>query len=104
MTSRLTRLTGIAAAALLATTMAASAQSQTDSHGNAMGSKKVGNGAPHTGTMAPGNRMAPGTTTGMGGQRMNTPTTPAAPPTAQGEVGTRGNTNTNGAPAGSVGR
>lgn len=103
MTSRLTRLTGVAAAALLATTMAASAQSQTDSHGNAMGSKKVGNGAPHTGTMAPGNKMAPGTTTGMGGKRMNSPTHPA-PSANQGEVGTGGSANPTGAPSGSVGR
>ncbi|NEW86157.1 MULTISPECIES: hypothetical protein [Rhodopseudomonas] len=98
MKSRLTRLTGVATAALLATTMAAAAQSQTDSRGNAMGSQNVDKGAPRAGT------MAPGTTTGMGGDRMNAPNTPAAPPAAQGEVGTRGNTNSNGAPAGSVGR
>ncbi|PZA10341.1 hypothetical protein DNX69_13245 [Rhodopseudomonas palustris] len=103
MTSRLTRLTGVAAAALLATTMAAAAQSQTDSRGNAMGSQNVGNGAPHTGTMAPGNKMAPGTTTGMGGKRMNAPNQ-QAPSANQGDVGTRGTTNTTGAPSGSVGR
>ncbi|MFZ5736628.1 hypothetical protein BJ123_108129 [Rhodopseudomonas thermotolerans] len=96
MKSRLTRMTGVAAAALLATTMAAAAQSQTDSRGNAMGSQNVGNGAPHTGT------MAPGTTTGMGGKRMNGANDPA--PSANQGMGTRGGSNSTGAPSGSVGR
>ncbi|MFL9501141.1 hypothetical protein KQX63_22815 [Rhodopseudomonas palustris] len=95
MTSRLTRLTGVAAAALLATTMAAAAQSQTDSRGNAMGSQNVGNGAPHTGT------MAPSTTTGMGGKGINGANHPT-PSSTQGDTGPRGNNN--GTISGNAGR
>lgn len=81
---KMIRLSGAIAAALLATTFAASAQGQTDSRGNAMGSQNVGNGTPRT--------VAPGATTGMGGTGMNGANHPT-PSSTQGDVGPRGNNN-----------
>lgn len=86
MNSRMTKIAGAAAAALLATTLAAAAQSQTDTRGNAMGSERVGTGAPmQNGT------MAPGTTTGAAGS-MNGANHPT-PSSTQGDVGPGGNNN-----------
>ncbi|KPF89440.1 hypothetical protein IP86_27405 [Rhodopseudomonas sp. AAP120] len=88
MNSRMTKIAGAAAAALLATTLAASAQGQTDTRGNAMGSQHVGNGGSmERGTMAP----APGTTTGAAGS-MNGANHPT-PSSTQGDVGPGGNNN-----------
>ncbi|WP_322515620.1 hypothetical protein SR870_22005 [Rhodopseudomonas palustris] len=91
MKSRMSKITGIAAATLLATTLAAAAQSQTDSRGNAMGSKNVGNGQPSTMAPAKGT-MAPGATTGMSGKGMNGANHPT-PSSTQGDVGPSGNNN-----------
>ncbi|HEY0329197.1 MAG TPA: hypothetical protein VGC77_08850 [Rhodopseudomonas sp.] len=74
----------IAGAALLATTMGASAQSQTDSNGNAMGSQNVGNGVHkstggmHKGTVGSSN---------MGRSNIQPPAS------SQGDVGPAGNNN-----------
>ncbi|RJF74755.1 hypothetical protein [Rhodopseudomonas palustris] len=87
MSSRMTKIAGAAAAALLATTIAAAAQGQTDTRGNAMGSQNVGNGSMQRGTMAP----APGTTTGAAGS-MNGANHPT-PSSTQGDVGPGGNNN-----------
>lgn len=87
MSSRMTTIAGVAAAALFATTLAASAQSQTDPRGNAMGSERVGNG----GAMHQGTTMAPGTTTGAAGS-MNGANHPT-PSSTQGDVGPGGNNN-----------
>ncbi|MBB5045815.1 putative low-complexity protein [Rhodopseudomonas rhenobacensis] len=73
----------IAGAALLATTLGASAQSQTDSNGNAMGSQHVGNGVhKSTGTKHKG-------TVGSAGMNRTTP----PPASSQGDVGPAGNNN-----------
>ncbi|ABE41500.1 hypothetical protein [Rhodopseudomonas pseudopalustris] len=88
MSFRMSRIAGMAAAVLLATTMIAGAQSQTDTRGNAMGSERVGNGrAMERGTVAP----APGMTTGSSG-RMNGANHPT-PQSTQGDVGPEGNNN-----------
>ncbi|MCG6206569.1 hypothetical protein LPW26_18120 [Rhodopseudomonas sp. HC1] len=83
MSSRMTKIAGAAAAALLA----AAAQGQTDTRGNAMGSQNVGNGGMQRGTMAP----ALGTTTGAAGS-MNGENHPM-PSSTQGDVGPGGNNN-----------
>lgn len=85
------RLAGLAMAALVATTMSAAAQGQTDSQGNAMGSQHVGNGA------------RPGTTTGMSNSGMNRESAGSniganganhpTPSSTQGDVGPGGNNN-----------
>ena len=77
------RYAAIVAASLLASTLAASAQGQTDKSGKAMGSEKVGNGSPTTKT--------PGQTSGsnMGANGANHPT----PSSTQGDVGPAGNNN-----------
>jgi len=77
----MSKITGIAAAALLTTTLAAAALSQTDSRGSEMGLQKVGNGQPST--------MALGTTTERSGTGINHPT----PSSAQGDVGPGGSNN-----------
>jgi hypothetical protein len=76
------KMVAAVAASLLATTMVASAQSQTDSRGNAMGSERVGNGVPTTRT--------PGVPVGtVGANGANHPT----PSSSQGDVGPEGNNN-----------
>jgi hypothetical protein len=81
MRSRLLIL-ALAAASMLAAPIAASAQGQTDSRGNAMGSQHVGNGPKRTTT--------PGTPAGtVGANGANHPT----PSSTQGDVGPGGNNN-----------
>jgi hypothetical protein len=96
MISRTIRMSGIAAATVLATTLAASAQGSTDSRGNAMGSQYVGEGRP----VERGVVVAPGVTTGAGYGAWNGANHPT-PSSTQGDVGPQGNNNgTQSGPAG----
>ena len=79
-------LAALTATCIAAVPVAASAQSQTDARGNAMGSQHVGNGPKRT--------TAPGTHSGTVGSNMrangaNHPT----PSSTQGDVGPGGNNN-----------